>query len=77
MHLPVCGNVAFKNLLVQTIWVQKVILISNKLDGDHAAEASTVTAGHGGVHVINSNLAWQTKVNEAKTTRKVVSWISC
>jgi len=32
------------------------------------------TEGHGGgVHLINSNLAWQTRVNEAKTTRKVMA----
>jgi hypothetical protein len=37
------------------------------------AGSSGASGDHGNVHVINSGRAWQTKVNEAKTARKVVS----
>lgn len=40
---------------------------------DHNAGSSGAAGDHGNVHVINSSRAWQTKVNEAKTARKVVS----
>lgn len=38
----------------------------------HTLFGSSGGGDHGNVHVINSSRAWQTKVNEAKTARKVI-----
>lgn len=44
----------------------------NKVHGLFDNRSSGAAGDHGNVHVINSSRAWQTKVNEAKTARKVI-----
>lgn len=52
-----------------------LLKVSNELSCKHDAGSSGAAGDHGNVHVVNSSRAWQTKVNEAKTARKVVSYI--